>query len=126
MVNFETIHIRIAECKACINDEYGNFDELMWRVLVDMLRVKGLQSGSSSLPYVQLEKSVWCDLFCCTLDAVFAGEDGVIRILASSSGGVKTYWRLPWQIPREAMLEVMLQLECQLKRAGRSVQKRFR
>lgn len=111
----ETIYMRIAECKACVNDEDGNFDELMEQVLADMLQVKELQEDSSCLPHIQLEESVWCDFLDCNIDAVFVGEDDATHVLASSRGGTNLYQYFPYQIPRDTMLEVMLQIEKQLK-----------
>lgn len=61
MKELEPIYIRIAECKACVNDEDGNFDELASQVLAEALQVKELLDDSSDLPYIQLEESVWCD-----------------------------------------------------------------
>lgn len=115
-MNIETIYMRIAECKACVNDEDGNFDGLMEQVLADALQVKELQEESSCLPHIQLEESVWCDFLDCNIDAVFVGEDDAIHILASSRGGANLYQYLPIQIPRETMLDAMLQIEKQLKR----------
>lgn len=115
-MNVETIYMRIAECKTCVNDEDGNFDGLMEQVLADALQVKELQEESSCLPHIQLEESVWCDFLDCNIDAVFVGEDDAIHILASSRGGANLYQYLPIQIPRETMLDVMLQIEKQLKR----------
>ena len=108
--------MRIAECKACVNDEDGNFDELMEQALADMLQVKELQEDSSCLSHIQLEESVWCDFLDCNIDAVFVGEDDAIHALASSRGGVNLYQYFPYQIPRGTMLEVLLQIEKQLKR----------
>lgn len=116
MVNYEVIYMRIAECKACVNDEDGNFDELMQQVLVDALQVKDMQDDSVFLPHIQLEKSVWCDFYSCRIDAVFVGEDDAIHILTSSQDGANIDKYYPIQIPRDTMLEVLLQIEKQLKR----------
>lgn len=107
MTNFETIYIRIAECKACVNDEDGNFDELMLQVLADTLQIKELQSGDSFLPHIQLDASVWCDYLYCNIDAVFVGEDDAIHVLTSSQDGASINQYRPIQIPRETMLEVL-------------------
>ncbi len=115
-MNVETIYMRIAECKACANDEDGNFDELMEKVLADALQVKELREESSFLPHIQLEESVKCDFLGCNIDAVYVGEDDAIHILASSQDGADIHSYSPIQIPRETMLEVMLQIEKQLKR----------
>ena len=117
MINFETIYIRIAECKACVNDEDGNFDELMLQVLIDALQIKELQNDSAFLPHIQLDASVWCDFYNCNIDAVFVGEDDVIHVLTSSQDSATISQYRPIQIPRETMLKVLLQIEKQLKHA---------
>lgn len=115
MKELEPIYIRIAECKACVNDEDGNFDELASQVLAEVLQVKELLDDSSDLPHIQLEESVWCDFLDCNIDAVFITEKDAIHILSSSRGGANLYQYLPIQIPRQTMLEVMLQIEKQIK-----------
>lgn len=116
MTNFETIYMRIAECKVCVNDEDGNFDELMAQVLADALQIKELQDDSSFLPHIQLDASVWCDYLDCNVDAAFLGEDDAIHVLTSSQDGASINQYRPIQIPRETMLKVLLQIEKQLKR----------
>lgn len=40
MKELEPIYIRIAECGTCVNNEDGNFDELMEQVLSDVLQIE--------------------------------------------------------------------------------------
>lgn len=97
MKELEPIYIRIAECKACANDEDGNFDELASQVLAEALQVKELLDNSSDLPHIQLEESLWCDFLDCNIDAVFVTEKDAIHILSSSRGGTNLYQYLPIQ-----------------------------
>jgi len=114
MVDIGIIYMNIAECKDYVHDEDGCFDEIMGKVLADVLQVKELLDVDVALPHIQLEESVCGDFLDCNIDAVFVGEDDAIHILASSRNGA-IYQYFPWQIPRETMMEVMLQIEQQLK-----------
>lgn len=42
MRKFESIYKHIAECKECVNNKCGNFDELASQVLAEALQVKEL------------------------------------------------------------------------------------
>lgn len=116
MKKIESIYIRIAELKACVNDIDSDFDEVMESVLNDAFEIKELLSDSSVSPHIQLDKSVWCDDINHNIDAVFLNIDGAIYALCSSkdTADIDTY--MLYQIPRKTMLEVMLQIRKQVKR----------
>lgn len=115
MRKFESIYKHIAECKECVNNKCGNFDELASQVLAEALQVKELLDDTTASPHIQLKESVWCDSLDCNINAVFIGEDDAIHILSTSRGGGNPYMYLPIQIPCQTMLEVMLQIEKQIK-----------
>lgn len=106
----ESINIRIAECKACVESEESYFDEIAIKVLRDMLQIREILDEGVDTPHLQLDESVWCDYLDCNVDVVYVGTDKLIAMLALNRSGTNIYQYNVFQVPRTTVLAVMLQI----------------
>lgn len=106
----ESISIRIAECKACVESEESCFDEIAIKVLRGMLQIREILDEGVDTPHLQLDESVLCDYLDCNIDAVYVGTDKSIAMLASNRSGANVYQYNVLQVPRTTVLAVMLQI----------------
>lgn len=133
MKELEPIYICIAECGACVNNEDGNFDELMEQVLSEVLQIEELLDKKEAIPTITLNERVLCqEMFGVKISSIFLTKEHEIEIFADADeDGIEGagVTEPAWRFPRQTMQKVMLQIEKQLKCAERKywwgVYKRF-
>lgn len=85
MKELEPIYICIAECGACVNNEDGNFDELMEQVLSEVLQIEELLDKNEAIPTITLNERVLCqEMFGVKISSIFLTKEHEIKIFADA------------------------------------------